>query len=170
MERVRRWVAWQADLGCVALAVLVLAATLHQFYASKTGTLTPWKGGGFGMYTAPHGSARAVFVMLGDTPLRLAPPEEALLQWVDTLDRESAAFLNGLIKEAGALRSYPRAVPAAQLMTGVARVHWAAGLAGAGGTDGLFGRAQLRVIVTELARRPVAGRMEQRVIFTAGGI
>lgn len=169
MEQARHWVGRYVDVGCAVLAALILAATLHQIYASKTGTLTPWKGGGFGMYTAPHGTARAVFVMLGDTPLRLAPETEALEAWIDTLDRDSAEFLNGLINAATALRNYPRDAPARQLLADVARVHWAAGLAGAGGVDGLFKRDQLRLIVTELARKPVAGVMEQRVIFTAGG-
>lgn len=168
MERVRHWVGRRADLGGVVLALLVLAATLHQIYASKTGTLTPWKGGGFGMYTAPHGSARAVFVVLGDTALRLAPPDAALAGWVKSLDPDSAAFLNGLIHEADVLRHYPRRDPAARLMAWVARVHWAPELVGSGGTDGLFGRDQMQVIVTELARKPVAGLIEQRVIFTAG--
>jgi hypothetical protein len=169
MERVRHWVGRHADLGSLALAGLILAATMHQLYASKTGTLTPWKGGGFGMYTAPHGSARAVFVMLGDRPMRLAPADEGLEAWIKTLDLESAAFLNGLISRATALRNFPRDAPAAQLMADVARVHWDSQLAGAGGLDGLFRLGQLRVVVSELARKPVAGVMEQRVIFTAGG-
>ena len=169
MEQVRQAVARYANLGSVLLGALVLAATLHQIYASKTGTLTPWKGGGFGMYTAPHGTARAVFVMLGERPLRLAPPEDPLEEWIETLDRDSAVFLNGLIQSATVLRSYPREDPARRLMADVARVHWAQGLAGTGGVDGLFKRDQLQLIVTELARKPVAGMMAQRVIFTAGG-
>lgn len=169
MERIRHWVVRHVDLGCAALAALILAATLHQIFASKTGTLTPWKGGGFGMYTAPHGSARSVFVMLGARPLRLAPPDAALEAWIVTLDRESAVFLNGMIRRAETLRNYPHDAAAAQLMADVARVHWAAGLSGAGTADGLFKRDQLRLIVTELARKPVAGGMEQRVIFAVGG-
>ena len=169
MDRVRQAVARQVNLGCLALAALVVAATLHQIYASKFDRLTPWKGGGFGMYTAPHGTARAVFVMLGDTPLRLAPPENALEDWIDGLDRDSAAFLKGLVQQATALRFYPQTEPARRLMASVARVHWPTDLAGAGGVDGLFKPAQLQLIVTELARRPVAGHLEQRVIFTLGG-
>ena len=178
MERVRHWVGRRADLGGVVLALLVLAATLHQIYASKTGTLTPWKGGGFGMYTAPHINDRQVWLSLpGGSAIRLHPATPTTHDWIASLDPGSARFLRGLLEDAEHLRSFPTDAGAISVLRRASRVAWpdsldpARGLAwpAANQAGTVHALSDLRLSVTELARRPSVGRFEQSVIFALAG-
>lgn len=174
MQRLRALLSSHMALACGILAALVLTLAAHQIYASKTGTLTPWKGGGFGMYTAPHGNARAVFLMLGDTALRLSPPDPALEVWQETLNHKSAGYVAQMLSQADDFRYFPREPQAEGLIEQAALVRWGAVFAQGvlsplGGQDGKFDPKDIRVVVTELARQPVAGRLEQQIIFSTGG-
>lgn len=61
----------------IALVGLLVAIAAVQTYLSQTTILSPWKGGGFGMYSAPHPTQlRAIFVEVeGHPPVRITPRE-----------------------------------------------------------------------------------------------
>lgn len=44
------------------LILLPLCVACFQFYFSQRSTLNRWKGGGFGMYSAPHPDHRAIWI------------------------------------------------------------------------------------------------------------
>ena len=150
---------------------MVLAVAVHQIHATITGPLTAWKGGGFGMYTTPHGTNdRAVYLHLGNGVLRLTPPDPAFTAWVATVDPGSAEYLAALARMAAGLRHFPTDAAARRLMDKAARVQWDASLlATAKGNGGRFAPAQMRVTVTELARRPSVQAIDTRVVFAAAG-
>lgn len=160
------------------LALLVASVAAHQIWTSAHSLLTPWKGGGFGMYTAPHILARQVWLMLPTGhAVRLSPLTETTENWVNHMTPNSAAYLWALANEADRFRSYPTPDTATALLTRAARVAWADSL------DPALGLAwpaadqpgqrhapeSLRLVVTELAYHPVAGTMEQKVLFTQTG-
>ena len=58
--------------------ILLVVVALHQIYLAKTSTLSPWKGGGFGMFSSTQaGPARTVrvFVSAPDRSEELEIPE-----------------------------------------------------------------------------------------------
>ena len=60
-------------------AILLAAVALHQLYAVRAHDLTPWKGGGFGMFASTDvGPARRleVWLLRGASSVRVQIPEE----------------------------------------------------------------------------------------------
>jgi hypothetical protein len=160
----REW--WFSSL----LAALVFGVALHQFITSRDGVLSPWKGGGFGMYTTPHATVeRATFLTVDGKSLRLSPPDPALTEWIDSADPVSARFLRNMVRAAGTMRNYPRAAQADQLMRQGARVVWEKELFDSLTDVGRQPATAMSVTVMEIARRPSAGVLETRVVFEHAG-
>ena len=57
-----QFIGKNAKVLATLLVVLVVVNVGLQFYTHKTTALTPWKGGGFGMYTEPHADNRTVWL------------------------------------------------------------------------------------------------------------
>jgi hypothetical protein len=152
------------------LVVVVLAVAAHQYFTSASGVLTAWKGGGFGMYTTPHGSAaRAAFLVVDGNPLRLAPADPAFVDWAKSVDPASAAYLDDLVDQAEAMQSFPRDAAADKLMRAAARVVWDKDLFGTWTDVGLQPVTSMSVVVIEVARRPSSGVIDSRVVFDRAG-
>lgn len=170
MEQVRRLLARWDGVSSFVLAALVFAVALHQFFTSAGGVLTPWKGGGFGMYTTPHGvDSRATFLVIDGKALRLAPPDPDFTAWVAEGGPAARAYMKRLEEAANSLRPYPRVAGAEALMAQAARVVWDGDLFGTWGDLGPSPVADMAVTVVEIARRPSAGVIETRVVFTHAG-
>ncbi|GMG85267.1 hypothetical protein LNKW23_44850 [Paralimibaculum aggregatum] len=103
------------------VSALMLAAALiggAQYYQSHFDLLTPWKGGGYGMYTEPHPNYRSVWALgaggEGAAAVRLFPRPAgdlaALAGGVIPRDRQIA-----ILRQAAYLRFFPRAAEAARL-------------------------------------------------------
>jgi hypothetical protein len=154
--------------GLLALLVLVVAA--HQFLTSRDGVLSAWKGGGFGMYTSPHGiDARVTFLIVDGHPLRLAPADPVFAAWAESGDRRSAEYLARLVNLAERMRTYPKAGQADQLMALAVRVVWEGDLFGTWRDPGQQPSSALEVVVIEVARRTSVGAIETRVVFRHAG-
>jgi hypothetical protein len=152
------------------LAVIVLLVAGNQFLTSAGGVLSPWKGGGFGMYTTPHGvHSRVTFLTVNGYALRLAPPDPAFMDWVATVDPGSADYLMDLQDRADRMRPYPQPDAAEQLMAAASKVVWDKALFGAPVEIGRQPAGAMQVTVMELARRPSVGRFETRVVFRHAG-
>ena len=165
-------------LSSAALFLAVAIVAAHQMWVSAQGSLTAWKGGGFGMYTAPHINDRQVWLLLPTGhAIRLHPPTTTTLDWIASLDPGSARFLRRLLDDAEHMRSFPTEAAAASLLRRASRVAWpdsldpALGLAwpAANQTGAVHPLPDLRLSVTELARRPSVGRFEQTEIFALSG-
>ena len=105
----------------------------YQIYAHSTTTLTPWKGGGFGMYTEPHSNSRAVWVLLdgvdenGDektAELRLYPKTRAFRNWQSNASVAGSGVLERLYVSAESIRFYPRESNASKLLDRADRILW----------------------------------------------
>jgi hypothetical protein len=152
------------------LAALAISVALHQFITSQNGVLSPWKGGGFGMYTTPHGvTARATFLIVDGHPLRLAPPDPAFTAWVESVDPSSASYLKDLQSAAAEMRTYPRAAAAERLLRQASRVVWDGDLFGTWSDPGQQPTSAMSVTVIELAHRPSQGVIDTRVVFSHAG-
>ena len=83
------------DRGLV-LVVLIVVVAAAQTYLAQTTLLSPWKGGGFGMYSAPHPTQlRAIFLEIeGHEPIRVTPreAERASHEW-ELLERHANLLL-----------------------------------------------------------------------------
>jgi hypothetical protein len=170
LEKLRQLLGRRDGVSSGILAALVLTVALHQFLTSAGGVLTPWKGGGFGMYTTPHGvDSRATFLVIDGKALRLAPPDPAFTAWVAEGDPAARAYMERLQAAADRLRPYPRAAEAGAVMAQAARVVWDGDLFDAWGDVGPSPVADMAVTVVEIARRPSAGVIETRVVFTHAG-
>lgn len=170
MERVRHFVGRHVIGGSRALLLIMLGTAAHQFYTSWDGMLSPWKGGGFGMYTAPHPeNARATYLIVDGHALRMAPPDPKLVAWIASVDPGSAQYLERLVEQARTMRSYPRAAAADRLMAGAARVIWDKVLLDAWLDVGVQPASEMEVVVMEIARRPSESIIETRIIFSHAG-
>jgi hypothetical protein len=170
LERLRRLVARHDVAMSWGLAALVILVASHQLVVSAGGVLTPWKGGGFGMYTTPHGiHSRATFLSVNGYALRLAPPDPAFLDWVAEVDPASADYLMDLQERADGMRPYPQPDAAERLMAAASKVVWDKALFGAAVEIGRQPASAMQVTVIELARRPSVGRFETREVFRHAG-
>jgi hypothetical protein len=166
----RQLLARRDGVSSGILVALVVVVALHQFMTSAGGVLTPWKGGGFGMYTTPHGvDSRATFLVINGKALRLAPPDPAYTAWVNEGDPAVRAYMNRLQDAASRLRPYPRAAGAEALMAQAARVVWEGDLFDTWDDVGPSPVADMVITVVEVARRPSAGVVETRVVFSHAG-
>lgn len=170
MERLRRVFERHDVLMSWLLLIAVLAVAAHQYLTSASGVLTAWKGGGFGMYTTPHGTlARATFLVVDGNPLRLAPADPAFSAWAKGVDPGSASYLDDLVDQAEAMRSYPRDAAADKLMRAAARVVWDKDLFGTWTDVGQQPATAMSVVVIEVANRPSSGVIDSRVVFERAG-
>jgi hypothetical protein len=170
LERLRRLVAGRDRVTSALLATLVIAVALHQFLTSAGGVLTPWKGGGFGMYTTPHGvDSRVTYLVIDGNALRLAPPDPAFTAWVSEGDPAAQAYMERMQAAADRLRPYPSAAKAEALMAQAARVVWDGDLFGTWRDVGPSPVTDMEITVVEVARRPSVGVIDTRVIFTHAG-
>lgn len=174
----RRLLAHNPKFSSAALFLAVAGVAAHQMWMSAQGPLTAWKGGGFGMYTAPHINDRQVWLLLpGGSAIRLHPATPTTLDRIASLDPGSARFLRGLLEDAEHLRSFPTDAGAISVLRRASRVAWpdsldpARGLAwpAANQTGTVHALPDLQLRVTELARRPSVGRFEQSEIFALSG-
>ena len=80
-------------------AVLLVAMAVTQVVLTRTSDLTPWKGGGFGMFsTLDHGAHRRVVVVV-EAPDRSETLEIALLRLDELLREGSSAAATRLVRE-----------------------------------------------------------------------
>jgi hypothetical protein len=66
-------------LAAVLPALLLVAVALHQIYLVRTADLTPWKGGGFGMFASTDGLPQRtvlVFASASERSEELTIPDE----------------------------------------------------------------------------------------------
>jgi hypothetical protein len=170
LDRLRRLVAWRDQISSSILVALVLTVAVHQFFASASGVLSAWKGGGFGMYTTPHGvDSRATFLVIDGNALRLSPEDPAYTAWVAEGDAAVQAYMNRLQTAADRIRSYPKAEAADALMALAARVIWDGDLLGSWADIGPTPVSDMAIVVVEIARRPSANLIETRVVFEHAG-
>lgn len=170
LERFRQFIARHSVVALRGLAILISAVALHQFITSQNRVLTAWKGGGFGMYTTPHGvNARATFLIVDGHSLRLAPLDPAFEAWMDSVHPSSAAFLKRMTEMADEMRTYPRKGNADRLMRAAARVRWDGDLFESWLSVGKQPVSAMRVVVIEVARRPSVGVIESRIVLDQAG-
>lgn len=170
LERFRQFIARHSVAALRGLLILICGVALHQFVTSQNRVLSAWKGGGFGMYTTPHGfDARATFLIVDGHSLRLAPLDPAFKAWMDSVDPSSAAYLKRMADMADSMRSYPRKADADRLMKAASRVLWDKELFDTWMALGKQPVSAMRVVVTEIARRPSVGVIESRVVLDQAG-
>ena len=128
------------DRGVVLVGLIVLVAGIQTYLASTT-LLSPWKGGGFGMYSAPHPTQlRAIFVEVdGHEPIRVVPreAERASHEW-ELLERHGNLLLG---------------FPSPRRMRGLARI-----------ASPLLGGECVTAIATEVRYVPREGRFDNEVL------
>ncbi len=82
------------DRGIVLVVLIVVVAAI-QTYLSHTTILSPWKGGGFGMYAAPHPTQlRSIHFQVRGETIRIVPrdAERASHEW-EILERHANLLL-----------------------------------------------------------------------------
>jgi hypothetical protein len=172
MGRVISVLGRNARTAVAVLVALVIGNAAMQFYQTRTSPLIAWKGGGFGMYTEPHATARAVWITFGSdgAALRLWPETEAMEALERGLPPRSAAHLGALTRAAEDLRYYPRQQQADRLLAMVAQVRWPEAMTGGArpATGATFAASELGLEVTEMRYRLEAGRLDRATIFAAG--
>jgi hypothetical protein len=170
LDRLRRLFVWRDQIASGLLAVLILTVAVHQFLTSAGGVLSPWKGGGFGMYTTPHAElSRATFLIIDGRAVRLSPADPAYAAWVAEGDPAAEAYMDRLQVVSERMRSYPRAAAANELLSLASKVIWDGDLFGTWGDIGPAPVSDMAVAVVEIARRPMAGVIETRLVFQFGG-
>ena len=114
------------------LICLIITNVFFQFFTHKTTALTAWKGGGFGMYTAPHPDGRAVWLELqgqdGFVEIRVYPENEDLRNWINGVSLQGGAALRTITTQASLLRYFPDEKNAISLIDSVARIRWLSSL------------------------------------------
>ena len=105
---------WPVFYGFATLIVINVGI---QMYTHLTTPLTPWKGGGFGMYTEPHNFSRSIWVELhgvdGDgndafAEVRLYPETPLMNEWRRSVSQRGQRVLSRVYNSAERLRFYPR--------------------------------------------------------------
>jgi hypothetical protein len=107
------------------LIFLIFANFVVQFVTHKTTALTPWKGGGFGMYTEPHFSNRSVW-------LTMQTPDEVrhVLLYPHTVNADevvradSVRDFNALRKAAWEFRIFPTDKKAQMFLESAQTISW----------------------------------------------
>ena len=128
------------DRALVLVGLIVVVAGI-QTYLSHTTLLSPWKGGGFGMYSAPHPTQmRSIFLEVdGHDPIRLVPrdAERASHEW-ELLERHANLLLG---------------FPSPRRLHGLARI-----------ASPLLGGGCVTAIATEVRFVPREGRFDNTVL------
>jgi len=161
----------KAKLLAIVLIVLVAANVAWQFYTHKTTALSPWKGGGFGMYTEPHSDSRTVWLEMrsGDdlAQVRLYPKKAGIVAWQKGISLKGGQFLQNLTDKAAKLRFYPRVRDADEIITLASRIAWLDDLTG--GVQPKIGNAflpsNMRIIVYENVQDMDAQTVTRRIVF-----
>ena len=170
MERLRQLVGRHDLAFSWVLALVIISVAANQFVATASGVFSPWKGGGFGMYTTPHGiHSRATFLIVDGQALRLSPPDPAFADWIASVDPASAGYLKRLQADAAQMRPQPTVAAADRLMAAATRVVWDKAAFGGRADPGRQPASAMRVSVMELARRPSVGAFEIREVFSHAG-
>jgi hypothetical protein len=160
-----------AKLLAVVLVVLVVANVCFQFYTHKTTALTPWKGGGFGMYTEPHADGRTVWLeMQGASSvvqMRVYPENEIIRAWIDGVSLGGGKALSTISNQAAGLRHFPNEKKANELVQSAARIGWLDQITGGvKPKDGAtFKPEDIRVIVYENLQDMNAAKLKRRLVF-----
>ncbi len=164
-----------AKLLATALVVLIVVNVCFQFYTHKTTALTPWKGGGFGMYTEPHADGRTVWLEMqglnGVVQMRVYPENEIIRTWIDGVSLGGGKALNVISNQAAGLRHSPDHKKANALAHSAARIGWLDQLTGGvkpkeGAT---FKPEDIRVIVYENMQDMEAAKLTRRLVFSTSG-
>ena len=128
VDRFVNLIGRNAKLLATMLICLIIANVIFQFFTHKTTALTAWKGGGFGMYTAPHPDGRTVWLELqglgGSVEIRVYPENEELRSWINGVSLQGGAALRTITTQAKSLRHYPDEKKATALIDSVARIKW----------------------------------------------
>jgi hypothetical protein len=102
--------AWRRALPWIAPTLLAALASL-QIVLAHTADLTPWKGGGYGMFsTYDHSGFRTMraFALDGDGPRRLSIPAALQPDVLRALDLPSSARLERLAGSLARSHTAPR--------------------------------------------------------------
>ena len=176
VSRLRSWIGQNAGWAMRLLAIVVVANVCFQFYVSRTTALTPWKGGGFGMYTDPHADTRTVWMRLSDEEgshlVRLYPVSDALAEMIARAPLKSHRVLSGLTRDAAAMRYYPTRAKAEALVPAIARFRWPESIVPKSvspGENGAFARENIAIEVHELRLDIHESEMRLSPIFEASG-
>lgn len=171
IDRFINLIGKNVKLLAIALVVLIVANVCFQFYTHKTTALTPWKGGGFGMYTEPHADGRTVWLEMqgtgGVAQMRVYPENEGIRAWIDGVSLRGGAALSTISRQAAGLRHFPDDRQANALIQSAARIGWLDQLTGGvkpkeGAT---FKPEDIRVIVYENMQDMQASKLKRRLIF-----
>lgn len=160
------------------LVGLIIANVCFQFYTHKTTALTPWKGGGFGMYTETHVDNRTVWLEFeganGTTQLRIYPENEGIRTWVEGVSLKGGTVLQSITNQAAGLRYYPGSKDADALIASASRIGWLQELTSdVTPKDGkTFKSDDIRVLIYENIQDMQAGVLKRRIVFatSAGGV
>mgnify|MGYP000395070035 CR=1 FL=1 len=165
----------RAQLAVSVLALVVGANVLLQMYMHKTTPLTAWKGGGFGMYTEPHGEDRSVWIEVegqnGVGAIRLWPPTTEFSQWVSTAGPSGQAYINALQRSAERLRFFPKSQQSKELIARAARVRWPNSLIGdvIPSEGRVFAPTEIRLFVFENRYNLQAKKVERTIVSSVRG-
>ena len=148
----------------------------HQIYTHLTTPLTPWKGGGFGMYTEPHNHSRSVWVELhgvdanGEAAfaeVRLYPKLPLMDEWQASVSRKGAQALQRLYTNTENMRFYPRDFQAEGAINAVDPITWPEDFVGdikpmEGST---FDPDAIEIVVYEKHMDRLEAKIKQREIY-----
>jgi hypothetical protein len=172
IDRFINLIGINAKLLATALVVLIIANVCFQFYTHKTTTLTPWKGGGFGMYTEPHADGRTVWLEMqgasGVVQMRVYPENEIIRAWIDGVSLGGGKALSAISNQAAGLRHFPDDKKANALVQSAAHIGWLDQITGGikpkeGAT---FKPEDIRVIVYENMQEMRAAKLKRRLVFS----
>jgi len=161
----------QAKVLAALLTLVVIANVGWQFYSHKTTTLTPWKGGGFGMYTAPHPDTRSVWLeMDGVTDraqMRIYPRNRDLHDWIDGVSLRGGAVLRDISLKGASMRYFPRDDTAKALISQAARIGWLDSFTGgvAPKSGKTFAPQDMRIVVYETVYDAHAKTVTRKAIY-----
>ena len=166
-----QFIGRNAKVFAVLLVALITANVCFQFYSHKTTALTPWKGGGFGMYTEPHADTRTVWLEMRSgedlAQMRLYPENKGIAVWQDGISLKGGQFLKSITNKAAELRFYPRAQDANEIINLASRTAWLDDLTG--GLQPQIGNAflpsDMRIVVYENVQDMTAKTVKRRIVF-----
>ena len=172
----------KAHIWAISYAFMA-AITLNVFfhiYTHQTTALTPWKGGGFGMYTEPHSDSRAVWVLLSGVDeagaektaeVRLYPKSREFRAWQSSVSVAGSKVLERLYVSAEGMRFYPRASNAQNLLDRADRILWPTAVTGGviPKDERSFAPEDIEIIVLENRFEIESGVINRNEIFRFGG-
>jgi hypothetical protein len=163
----------QAKILSMALVVLVVANVVFQFYTHKTTALTPWKGGGFGMYTETHVDNRTVWLTLegsnGIAEIRVYPENDGIRTWIEGVSLKGGKTLQSISNQAAALRYFPNKTAVTELVHSASAIGWLDMFTGGvipkeGQT---FKPSDIRVMVYETMQDMASQTFKRRIVYAS---